>query len=205
MGKHSICGLFKEGLWTSNPVFVLLLGMCPVLGVTSSVENGLGMGLATTFVLFMSNVVVSLLRPIIPKKMRIPCFIVIIASFVTIVEMVTQAYTPALYKSLGLFIPLIVVNCMVLGRAEAFAFKNNLWWSMVDGLAMGIGFTFALVCMGAVRELFGNGSLMNASLFGESFQPVLIMIMPPGAFLTLGFLLALMNYLNRLSAKRKES
>lgn len=205
MGKHSIGGLFKEGLWTSNPVFVLLLGMCPVLGVTSSVENGLGMGLATTFVLFMSNVVVSLLRPIIPKKMRIPCFIVIIASFVTIVEMVTQAYTPALYKSLGLFIPLIVVNCMVLGRAEAFAFKNNLWWSMVDGLAMGIGFTFALVCMGAVRELFGNGSLMNASLFGESFQPVLIMIMPPGAFLTLGFLLALMNYLNRLSAKRKES
>ncbi len=205
MAKHTVGGLLKDGFWTSNPVFVLLLGMCPVLGVTSSVENGLGMGLATTFVLFMSNVVVSLLRPIIPKKMRIPCFIVIIASFVTIVEMVTQAYTPALYKSLGLFIPLIVVNCIVLGRAEAFAFKNNLWWSMVDGLAMGIGFTFALVCMGAVRELLGNGSLLNVGIFGESFQPVLIMIMPPGAFLTLGFLLALMNYLNRRAAKRKES
>ncbi len=205
MAKHTVGGLFKEGFWTSNPVFVLLLGMCPVLGVTSSVENGLGMGLATTFVLFMSNLVVSLLRPIIPKKMRIPCFIVIIASFVTIVEMVTQAYTPALYKSLGLFIPLIVVNCIVLGRAEAFAFKNNLWWSMLDGLAMGIGFTFALVCMGAVRELLGNGSLLNMGMFGESFQPVLIMIMPPGAFLTLGFLLAFMNYLNRRAAKRKES
>ena len=201
--KQSVGAMFKDGLWNSNPVFILLLGMCPVLGVTSSVENSLGMGVATTFVLFMSNVVVSLLRNIIPKKMRIPCFIVIIASFVTIVEMVSQAFTPALYKSLGLFIPLIVVNCIVLGRAEAFAFKNGLWRSMLDGLAMGIGFTFALVCMGAVRELLGSGALLNINLFGESFSPVLIMIMPPGAFLTLGFLLALMNYLNRLSGKKK--
>jgi len=202
-GKQSIGTMFKEGLWNSNPVFILLLGMCPVLGVTSSVENSLGMGIATTFVLFMSNIVVSLLRNVIPKKMRIPCFIVIIASFVTIVEMVSQAYTPALYKSLGLFIPLIVVNCIVLGRAEAFAYKNGLLRSMVDGLAMGIGFTFALVCMGAVREVLGGGAFLGMDLFGKDYNPVLIMIMPPGAFLTLGFLLALMNYLNRLGGKKK--
>lgn len=202
-GKQSIGTMFKDGLWNSNPVFILLLGMCPVLGVTSSVENSLGMGIATTFVLFMSNIVVSLLRNVIPKKMRIPCFIVIIASFVTIVEMVSQAYTPALYKSLGLFIPLIVVNCIVLGRAEAFAYKNGLFRSMIDGLAMGIGFTFALVCMGAVREILGGGAFLGVDLFGKDYNPVLIMIMPPGAFLTLGFLLGLMNYLNRLGGRKK--
>ena len=201
--KQSIGTMFRDGLWNSNPVFILLLGMCPVLGVTSSVENALGMGVATTFVLFMSNLVVSLLRHIIPKKMRIPCFIVIIASFVTIVEMVSQAFTPALYKSLGLFIPLIVVNCIVLGRAEAYAYKNGLFRSMIDGLAMGIGFTFALVCMGAVREILGGGAFLNVDLFGKEYNPVLIMIMPPGAFLTLGFLLAGMNLLNRWSTKKK--
>lgn len=201
--NQSIGTMFRDGLWNSNPVFILLLGMCPVLGVTSSVENALGMGVATTFVLFMSNLVVSLLRNIIPKKMRIPCFIVIIASFVTIVEMVSQAFTPALYKSLGLFIPLIVVNCIVLGRAEAFAYKNGLFRSMIDGLAMGIGFTFALVCMGAVREILGSGAFLNMDLFGKDYNPVLIMIMPPGAFLTLGFLLAGMNLLNRWSARAK--
>ena len=201
--KQSIGTMFRDGLWNSNPVFILLLGMCPVLGVTSSVENALGMGVATTFVLFMSNLVVSLLRHIIPKKMRIPCFIVIIASFVTIVEMVSQAFTPALYKSLGLFIPLIVVNCIVLGRAEAYAYKNGLFRSMIDGLAMGIGFTFALVCMGAVREILGGGAFLNMDLFGKDYNPVLIMIMPPGAFLTLGFLLAGMNLLNRWSTKKK--
>jgi len=201
--KQPIGAMFRDGLWNSNPVFILLLGMCPVLGVTSSVENALGMGVATTFVLFMSNLVVSLLRNIIPKKMRIPCFIVIIASFVTIVEMVSQAFTPALYKSLGLFIPLIVVNCIVLGRAEAFAYKNGLFRSMIDGLVMGIGFTFALVCMGAVREILGSGAFLNMDLFGKDYNPVLIMIMPPGAFLTLGFLLAGMNLLNRWSARAK--
>lgn len=193
--------IFKEGIWENNPVFTLLLGMCPVLGVTSSVENGLGMGLATAFVLVMSNLVVSVLRNIIPKKMRIPCFIVIIASFVTIVEMLTQAYAPSLYRSLGLFIPLIVVNCIVLGRAEAFAFKNGILLSIIDGLSMGIGFTLALTMMGAVREVLGGGALLGFSLFGEHYNPVLIMIMPPGAFLTLGFLLAGKNYLNKMKMK----
>jgi len=193
--------VLKDGIWKNNPVFTLLLGMCPVLGVTSSVENGVGMGVATAFVLVMSNLVVSLLRNIIPKKMRIPCFIVIIASFVTIVEMLTQAYAPGLYKSLGLFIPLIVVNCIVLGRAEAFAFKNGVLLSIIDGLSMGIGFTLALAMMGAVREILGGGALMGISLFGENYNPVLIMIMPPGAFLTLGFLLAGKNYLNKRKIK----
>ncbi len=187
--------VFKDGIWENNPVFTLLLGMCPTLGVTSSVENGIGMGVATAFVLVMSNLVVSLLKNIIPKKMRIPCFIVIIASFVTIVEMLTQAYAPSLYKSLGLFIPLIVVNCIVLGRAEAFAYKNNAFISVIDGLGMGIGFTLALAMMGLVREVLGGGSVFGIALFGQHFTPALIMIMPPGAFLTLGFLLAFKNYL----------
>lgn len=190
--------VFKDGIWENNPVFTLLLGMCPTLGVTSSVENGVGMGIATAFVLVMSNLVVSILRNIIPKKMRIPCFIVIIASFVTIVEMLTQAYAPSLYKSLGLFIPLIVVNCIVLGRAEAFAYKNGILLSIIDGLSMGIGFTLALAMMGAVREVLGGGTLFGITLFGESFNPVLIMIMPPGAFLTLGFLLAGKKHLTNM-------
>ena len=155
------------------------------------------MGLATTFVLVWSNIVVSLLRHIIPKKMRIPCFIVIIASFVTIVELVMQAYTPALSKALGNFIPLIVVNCIVLGRAEALAYKKGLFESMADGIGMGLGFTLALSMMGCVREILGNGSIWNIALFGENFHPILVMIMAPGAFLTLGFLLALINYLNK--------
>lgn len=200
--KQSIGYIFTEGLWRSNPVLILLLGMCPALGVTSSVINGIGMGLATTFVLVMSNLVVSSLRGIIPKKMRIPCFIVIIASFVTIVEMLTQAYTPALYKALGVFIPLIVVNCIVLGRSEAFAYKNGIFRSLIDGLGMGIGFTLALGAMGAVREILGNGSFLGAPLFGDGFSPMLIMIMPPGAFLTLGYLLGFANYVNRVRARK---
>jgi Na+-translocating ferredoxin:NAD+ oxidoreductase subunit E len=203
--EQTVGKLMKNGLWSENPVFVLLLGMCPTLGVTSSVENGLGMGIATAFVLVMSNLVISMLRKVIPKKMRIPCFIVIIASFVTIVEMLMQAFSPALYRSLGLFIPLIVVNCIVLGRAEAFASKNGLFKSMVDGVAMGAGFTLALAAMGAVRELLGNGTLLNVNMVGSSYHPVLMMIMPPGAFLTLGFLLALMNWINRKAAARKEA
>jgi electron transport complex protein RnfE len=194
--------VFKDGIWENNPVFTLLLGMCPTLGVTSSVENGIGMGVATAFVLVMSNLVVSMLKNVIPKKMRIPCFIVIIASFVTIVEMLTQAYAPSLYKSLGLFIPLIVVNCIVLGRAEAFAYKNNVFISIIDGLGMGIGFTLALAMMGLVREVLGGGSVFGVALFGQHFNPALIMIMPPGAFLTLGFLLAFKNYLKLKQQRR---
>jgi Na+-translocating ferredoxin:NAD+ oxidoreductase subunit E len=203
MSKNVSLGtIFTEGLWRSNPVLILLLGLCPTLAVTSSVINGLGMGLATTFVLVMSNLVVSSLRGIIPKKMRIPCFIVIIASFVTIVEMLTQAYTPVLSKALGVFIPLIVVNCIVLGRSEAFAYKNGLVLSFLDGIGMGIGFSIALGIMGGIREILGNGSLLGINLFGEHFSPILIMIMPPGAFLTLGYLLGLVNHINRVRARK---
>jgi len=203
--KKNIFSVFTDGLWKSNPVLVLLLGMCPVLGVTSSATNGIGMGIATMFVLVMSNFVVSILRHVIPKKMRIPCFIVIIASFVTIVEMLTQAYTPQLYKALGIFIPLIVVNCIVLGRSEAFAYKNGIAASLFDGFGMGIGFTLALFAMGAIREILGNGSLFDIQIFGENFNSMLIMIMPPGAFLTLGYLLALANYINKKTDKKRSA
>ena len=199
--QGSLGSVFSDGLWKSNPVLVLLLGMCPVLGVSSSAINGIGMGMATTFVLVMSNLFVAMLRNIIPKKMRIPCFIVIIASFVTIVEMVTQAYTPALYKALGIFIPLIVVNCIVLGRAEAFASKNSIFKSIIDGIGMGLGFTFALMTMGIIREVLGNGSIFNVPIVGDNASTMLIMIMPPGAFLTLGYLLALVNYVNQKKSK----
>ena len=155
---------FSKGFIKENPVFVLLLGMCPTLGVTSSAINGLGMGLATTFVLLMSNVVVSLIKDLIPDKVRIPSFIVVIAAFVTVVQLIMEAYVPALYKSLGLFIPLIVVNCIVLGRAEAFASKNNILSSALDGLGIGLGFSFALVLLGGIRELLGSGKLFNLTI-----------------------------------------
>ncbi len=187
---------FKKGLWRENAVFRLLLGLCPTLAVTTSAENGLGMGLATTFVLVGSNVVVSLLRQVIPSKVRIPAFIVIIATFVTVVQLCMEAYFYDLYKALGIFIPLIVVNCVILGRAEAFASKNRLLPSMVDGLGMGSGFTLALFVLGAVRELFGSGSLLGVSLFGSSYQPLLLMILPPGAFIAMGLLLAAMNLID---------
>lgn len=166
--------------------------MCPTLGVTSSAINGLGMGLATTFVLVMSNIVVALVKDFIPDKVRIPAFIVIIASFVTIVEMVMQAYLPALFEALGLFIPLIVVNCLVLGRAEAFASKNTLGSSVVDGLGMGLGFSMALTMLGAVRELFGSGKIFGLPLFSESYG-MLIFVLAPGAFIALGYLTAFIN------------
>jgi electron transport complex protein RnfE len=191
---------FRRGLWKENAVFRLLLGLCPTLAVTTSAENGLGMGLATTFVLVGSNVVVSLLRQLIPSKVRIPAFIVIIASFVTVVQLCMEAYFYDLYKALGIFIPLIVVNCVILGRAEAFASKNRLLPSMVDGLGMGTGFTLALFVLGAVRELFGSGTLLGYSLLGSSYQPFLLMILPPGAFIAMGLLLAGMN---RLDARRR--
>ena len=184
---------FRKGLWRENAVFRLLLGLCPALAVTTSAENGLGMGLATTFVLVCSNIVVSLLRKVIPPKVRIPSFIVVIASFVTVVQLCMEAYFYDLYKALGIFIPLIVVNCLILGRAEAFASKNRLVPAVVDGVGMGLGFTLALFVLGAVRELFGSGTLLGYSVFGGAYQPLLLMILPPGAFIAMGLLLAGMN------------
>jgi electron transport complex protein RnfE len=184
---------FRKGLWRENAVFRLLLGLCPALAVTTSAENGLAMGLATTFVLVCSNIVVSLLRKVIPPKVRIPSFIVVIASFVTVVQLCMEAYFYDLYKALGIFIPLIVVNCLILGRAEAFASKNRLVPAVVDGVGMGLGFTLALFVLGAVRELFGSGTLLGYSVFGEAYQPLILMILPPGAFIAMGLLLAAMN------------
>ena len=182
---------FTKGFIKDNPVFVLLLGLCPTLAVTSTAINGMGMGLATTFVLVSSNIVVSLAKSAIPDKVRIPSFIVIIASFVTIVELTMQAYLPALFEALGIFIPLIVVNCLVLGRAEAFASKNSLGSSVIDGLGMGLGFTFALTLLGAVRELFGSGAIFSLKFIeGDG---ILVFILSPGAFITLGYLIAVMN------------
>jgi electron transport complex protein RnfE len=187
---------FTKGFIKENPVFVLLLGMCPTLGVTSSAINGLGMGLATTFVLLMSNIVVSLVKKGIPDKVRIPAFIVIIATFVTIVQLTMQAYLPSLFKSLGLFIPLIVVNCLVLGRAEAFASKNNLVSSIVDGLGMGLGFTFALVTLGGIREILGSGKIFDFTIYPENYV-TLVFVLAPGAFIVLGYLIAAINQIRK--------
>jgi Na+-translocating ferredoxin:NAD+ oxidoreductase subunit E len=186
---------FSKGLLKENPVFVLLLGLCPTLGVTTSAINGLGMGLATTFVLIMSNFVISLIRNQIPDKVRIPSFIVVIAAFVTLVDLFMAAYLPPLHEQLGLFIPLIVVNCIVLGRAEAFASKNNLISSLIDGAGMGFGFALALTLLGAVREILGSGAF-----FGYKFlqgDGMLVFVLAPGAFIALGYLIALTNKLNK--------
>ena len=188
---------FTKGFFKENPVFVLLLGMCPTLGVTSSAANGLGMGLATSFVLMMSNLVISLIKDLIPDKVRIPAFIVVIASFVTVVELSMQAYLPSLFESLGLFIPLIVVNCIVLGRAEAFASKNKPIPSMIDGLGMGLGFALALTMLGGLRELLGSGKIFSLSIYPEQYGS-LIFVLAPGAFIVLGYLIAVIN---RLSVK----
>ena len=179
-----------EGIITNNPVLVQLIGMCPTLATSTSLENGLGMGLAATAVLICSNVMVSILRKIIPQKIRIASYVVIISGFVTAIEMLMKAYLPDLADSLGLFIPLIVVNCIILARAEAFASKNGPVESAVDGLAMGLGFTFALAILAAVREILGNGTIYGIPVFGESFQPATMMIMPVGGFLALGFVIA---------------
>lgn len=184
---------FTKGLWAEIPPFRLVLGLCPVLGVTTTMENGIGMGLATTFVLLWSNILVSALRNIIPPKVRIACFIIIIATFVIVVELVMQAYAYPLFLKLGLFIPLIVVNCIILGRAEAFAYKNGLLPSIADGLGMGIGFTLSLAALGGIREVLGTGTFYGASVFGPSFQPFTFMIQPPGAFVCLGLMLCIMN------------
>lgn len=185
-----------NGLFRENPTFSLLLGMCPTLGVTTSAFNGMGMGLATTFVLVMSNLVISLVANLIPDKVRIPAFIVIIAAFVTIVDFSMQAYVPALYESLGLFIPLIVVNCIVLGRAEAFASKNGAIASIFDGLGMGLGFTISLTLLGSVRELLGSGKIFDMTVMSDQYG-MLAFVLAPGGFLALGFLIAIVNRLRK--------
>ncbi len=187
---------FSKGFFKENAVFTLLLGMCPTLGVTSSAIDGLGMGLATTFVLVMSNLVVALIKNLIPDKVRIPSFIVVIATFVTIVEMTMQAYVPALFDSLGLFIPLIVVNCLVLGRAEAYASKNNIGSSIIDGLGMGLGFAMALTILGAIRELLGSGKIFGTIVFPEDYG-MLVFVLAPGAFIALGYLIAFINQVKK--------
>jgi len=181
-----------RGVLKENPLFVLLLGLCPALAVTTSLLNGLSMGLATTFVLMSANLVVSALRKIIPAQIRIPCYIVVIATFVTLVDMLMKGFFYDIHKELGLFIPLIVVNCIVLGRSEAFASKNTVISSLLDGLGMGIGFTFGLVVLGLIRELLGNGSVLGHTL-ADSIKPAIIFILPPGAFISLGFIVALFN------------
>ena len=191
---------FTKGLWEEIPPFRLVLGLCPTLGVTTSMENGLGMGLATTFVLVFGNILISMLRNIIPSKVRIACFIIVIATFVTVVELLMQAYTYALFLKLGVFIPLIVVNCILLGRAEAFACKNTISYSIADGLGIGIGYTLALGALGAIREILGSGSLTVwgdlsysvASVF-PSFQPFTFLVQAPGAFICLGLMLCVLN------------
>lgn len=190
-----------NGLIKENPTFVLMLGMCPTLAVTTSAINGVGMGLTTTAVLIMSNIIISMLRKVIPDGVRIPAFIVIIASFVTIVELLLEGYIPALYDSLGIYIPLIVVNCIILGRAEAYASKNSVITSAFDGLGMGLGFTMGLTLIGMVRELLGNGSIFNINIMPASYEPLTIFILAPGAFLVLAFLVAIMNYFKLRAGK----
>lgn len=200
---NTIVERLKNGIITENPIFVSVLGMCPALAVTTSVVNGLGMGMATTVVLIASNLAISLLRNIIPSKVRIPAFIVVIASFVTIIDMLLQAYSPSLYAALGIFIPLIVVNCIVLGRAEAYAYQSGVLSSIFDGLGMGLGFTFALGLVGAVRELFGVGSLLGFQIMPSFYEPVAILVLAPGAFFVMGFLFAIYNYLIKRAKSEK--
>ena len=191
--------IFKNGIIDENPTFVQVIGMCPTLAVTSSAINGIGMGLSTAVVLACSNLAISLLRKIVPDKIRIPCFVVVIATFVTIVQMLLKAYVPALDKALGLYIPLIVVNCLILARAESFACKNKPFPSLVDGFAMGLGFTIALTILGAVREILGAGSVFGVAFLPETFN-TLLFILPPGAFVTLGCLMAVFNKLTKKKA-----
>jgi electron transport complex protein RnfE len=189
--------VFMNGIINENPTFRLLIGMCPVLAITTAAINGVGMGLATTGVLVGSNAVISLLKKVIPSKIRIPAYVVVIASFVTIIGMLLKAYVPALDKSLGLFIPLIVVNCIILARAESFASKSSLVDSIADGLGMGLGFTIALTIIASIRELLGAGSIFGVPIMGAAYEPAIMMILPPGAFITLGLLIGLINKLTQ--------
>lgn len=203
---------FMKGIFKENPIFVLCLGLCPALATSSSVKNAIGMGLSTTVVLLASNVTVAILVSLLRlfgeaffdkiHKIRIPLFIVVIASFVTVVDFVLKGYFPVLSKDLGLFIPLIVVNCLILGRAEAFASKNNVFYSFVDGLVMGLGFTLALMLLGGIRELLGAGQIMGLSVFSQNFKPAIIFVLAPGAFLTVGLVMGFFRYLSNLRAKR---
>ncbi|MBI4832928.1 MAG: electron transport complex subunit E [Candidatus Lindowbacteria bacterium] len=200
---------FSKGFWDENPTFRLVLGMCAPLAITTSLINGVGMGVGTTAVLVASNIWISILRNSIPNQIRIPCFIVVIAAFTTIVDLSMHAFTPALYEALGIFIPLIVVNCIILGRAEAFASKNKIWPSVLDGFGMGLAFTINLTIIGGIRELLGTGQLLGRPVVPSAYQPSLVMILPPGAFITLAFLIAGMNIINRRleirrAAERKE-
>lgn len=204
--KNSSAQIFFNGLIKENPTFVLALGMCPTLAVTTGAMNGLGMGLTTTVVLVLSNIIISMLRNIIPVKVRIPAFIVIIASFVTMVQLLLQGFIPSLYSALGIYIPLIVVNCIILGRAEAFAYKNPVIPSMFDGLGMGLGFTLALTCIGAVREILGAGQIFGINIMPKSYVPIGIFVMAPGAFFVLAMLTALQNRVKRsMEAKGKDA
>ena len=189
--------LYRRGIVKENPTFVMLLGMCPTLGVTTSALNGLGMGIATLFVLILSNSAISLIKNFIPPMVRIPSYIVVIAAFVTVIDLMMAAYLPGLHSALGIFIPLIVVNCIILGRAEAFASRHNLWQSILDAVGMGIGFTIGLTSLGIVREVLGNGSIFNYGFIAEDASPMLLFIMPPGAFLALAGLIILFNKLRR--------
>ena len=191
-----------KGLLKENPIFVQFLGMCATLAVSTSVVNSIGMGLSTTVVLVASNIIISLLRNFIPNKVRIAAYIIVIAGCVTAVEMALKAFVPEISKSLGIFIPLIVVNCIILGRAEAFASKNGVIKSALDGIGMGLGFTLALCILGSIREILGNGTLLGISLFGEGFQPATVMILPPGAFIALGCVLAVINIISAKKERR---
>ena len=186
---------FTKGLFKEMPVFRIVLGVCPALAVSTALKNGVGMGVATTFVLVGSNVFISLIRNVVPDKIRIPCYIVVIASLVTVVDLVMAGYTPELHKNLGIFIPLIVVNCIILGRAEAFASKNGVMASLLDGLGMGIGFTFALGIVSTLREIIGTGKIWNLVLLGQHYNPVLMVALAPGAFITLGLVIGFFNLL----------
>ncbi len=201
--KKSLGKVFFNGIIPENPTFRLVLGTCPTLAVTSSALNGLGMGAAATFVLVCSNIAISLLRKFIPDQVRIPAFIVVIATFVTMVQLIMQAFLPSLYESLGIFIPLIVVNCIILARAEAFASKNGPVLSAADGLGMGVGFTLALTLIGAVRELIGSGSIFGQNILGASYEPMLLIVLASGGFLTFGLLLGIFNLIvKKIERKR---
>lgn len=201
--KQSLSGVFMNGIITENPIFRLVLGTCPTIAVTTSAINGIGMGLAATFVLVGSNLVISLLRNFIPDKVRIPAFVVVICTFVTMVQMLLQAYVPVLYESLGLFIPLIVVNCIILARAEAFASKNAPMASVMDGLGMGLGFTAAITIIGCIRELFGSGSLFGLDIMGAGYQPMLILVLAPGGFIVFGLVLGIANIIMKRADAKK--
>ncbi len=197
--------VFTRGIYVENPVLRLALGLCPALAVSSSVVNAVGMGVSVIFVLLMSNILVSLVRSWVPSKIRIPIYITIIASFVTVVEMVMHAYQPELFEALGIFVPLIVVNCVILGRAEAFAGKNSLGVSILDALGMGVGFTLALVAIATVREIFGNGTWYGLQMIPDGFEPVLLMMLAPGAFIAMAGWLALFNYIDDKQAAKKKA